>query len=296
MDSSKKALLSVLSNSCIVALKLAVGLYTGSAAVISEAIHSSMDLMASVIAFFSVRIAKRPADRMHLYGHGKAENISGTIETLLIFAAGFWIIYECVRKLLKPEPIHLPFLGIAVMLFGAAVNFFVAKIIRKTAEETHSIAMKSNAFHLLTDVFTSLGVAVSLVLASLTGWHFLDPAVGIVLAAYIMYEAAKLMRESFPPLMDARLSPEEEKKITQIIESYQDEYIEFHDFRTRRSGPDEYIEFHLVVPSHWAIGTVDVLCDRIEEDIKEEVPQARIIIHSEPEHERKKASFEPYRH
>ena len=284
---SKIAFLSVISNTFVVTLKIIVGIMTGSVAVLSEGIHSSLDLMASLIAFFSVRIAGKPADKDHPYGHGKIENISGTIETLLIFVAGIWIIYECIHKLLNPEPIQLPFLGILVMLIGATINFNVSRIVGRTAEKTKSMAMKSNALHLLTDVYTSLGVAISLLLVLLTGWHILDPIIGIVLAVYIMFEAFKLMKESFPPLMDVRLSIEEEEQLLQIIESYKEEYVEVHDFRTRRSGRDEYIDFHLVVPSHYYIETVHDLCDRIEQDITKLFANAQVMIHPEPEHERK---------
>lgn len=287
MEPSRVAFLSVLSNTFVVVLKIIVAMITGSVAVLSEAIHTSIDLMASLIAFFSVRISGRPADKIHPYGHGKVENISGTIETLLIYVAGIWIISESIKKLIHPEPMQLPALGIMVMMIGAAINFFVSRLINKTAERAHSVAMKSNAFHLLTDVYTSLGVAVSLLMATLTGWFILDPIIGIILASYIMFEATQLIRVSFPPLMDARLPAKEESKIVRIIESYQKEYIEFHNFRTRRSGPEEYIEFHLVVPSHLEIDAVEELSDRIEESIKDEIPFAQILIHSEPEYERK---------
>ncbi|PEF91462.1 cation diffusion facilitator family transporter [Bacillus cereus] len=285
MNSSKVAFSSVLSNTFIVILKVVIGIFTGSVAILSEAIHSSLDLLASIIAFFSVRISNKPADKLHPYGHGKVENISGTIETLLIFIAGFWIIYECTLKLIHPEPIHLPFLGIVVMLIGALINFVVSRIVNRTAEKTNSIAMKSNALHLLTDVYTSLGVAISLLLVSIKEWYFLDPIIGIILAVYIMTEAFELMKESFPPLIDARLLPVEEQKIIKIIESYRDEYIEFHDFRSRRSGPTEYIDFHLVVSSHYNIETAHELCDRIEKNIKKQFNRAHILIHLEPEHE-----------
>lgn len=285
MEPSRVAFLSVLSNTFVVVLKVIVAVITGSVAVLSEAIHTSLDLAASLIAFFSVRISGRPADKIHPYGHGKIENISGTIETLLIYVAGIWIIYESIKKLIHPEPMHLPILGIIVMIVGAAINFFVSRLIDNTAERTHSVAMKSNAFHLLTDVYTSIGVAISLLLASLTGWTILDPIIGIVLACYIMFEATKLMRASFPPLLDTRLSEEEENRIIKIIESYHKEFIGFHNFRTRRSGPEEYIELHLVVPSHLPIDAVEDLSDRIEESITKEIPHAQILIHSEPEHE-----------
>lgn len=287
-NTSKIAFLSVISNSLVVMLKIVVGIITGSVAILSEAIHSFLDLIAAFIAFISVRISKKPADTGHPYGHGKVENLSGTIETMLIFAAGIWMIYECVQKLVNPAPVHLPVLGIVVMLAGALINLIVSKFVKREAEKVNSVAMKSNALHLLTDVYTSLGVAASLLVVTLTEWYILDPIIGMVLAMYIIYEAFKLMKEAFPPLIDTRLSEEEEKTILKIIETFQQEFIEIHDFRTRRSGPQEYIDFHLVVASHVTIKDVHDLCDRIERDITNEFKQAQVMIHPEPESERKK--------
>ncbi|KYC91267.1 cation diffusion facilitator family transporter [Bacillus amyloliquefaciens] len=287
-NTSKIAFLSVISNTLVVMLKIVVGIITGSVAILSEAIHSFLDLIAAFIAFISVRISKKPADTGHPYGHGKVENLSGTIETILIFAAGIWMIYECVQKLVNPAPVHLPVLGIVVMLAGALINLIVSKFVKREAEKVNSVAMKSNALHLLTDVYTSLGVAASLLVVTVTGWYILDPIIGMVLAMYIIYEAFKLMKEAFPPLIDTRLSEEEEKTILKIIETFQQEFIEIHDFRTRRSGPQEYIDFHLVVASHVTIKDVHDLCDRIERDITNEFKQAQVMIHPEPESERKK--------
>ncbi|MEJ8549001.1 cation diffusion facilitator family transporter [Bacillus velezensis] len=287
-NTSKIAFLSVISNSLVVMLKIVVGIITGSVAILSEAIHSFLDLIAAFIAFISVRISKKPADTGHPYGHGKVENLSGTIETILIFAAGIWMIYECVQKLVNPAPVHLPVLGIVVMLAGALINLIVSKFVKREAEKVNSVAMKSNALHLLTDVYTSLGVAASLLVVTLTEWYILDPIIGMVLAVYIIYEAFKLMKEAFPPLIDTRLSEEEEKTILKIIETFQQEFIEIHDFRTRRSGPQEYIDFHMVVASHVTIKDVHDLCDRIERDITNEFKQAHVMIHPEPESERKK--------
>nr|MDH3085754.1 cation diffusion facilitator family transporter [Bacillus velezensis]WEY82101.1 cation diffusion facilitator family transporter [Bacillus velezensis] len=287
-NTSKIAFLSVISNSLVVMLKIVVGIITGSVAILSEAIHSFLDLIAAFIAFISVRISKKPADTGHPYGHGKVENLSGTIETILIFAAGIWMIYECVQKLVNLAPVHLPVLGIVVMLAGALINLIVSKFVKREAEKVNSVAMKSNALHLLTDVYTSLGVAASLLVVTVTEWYILDPVIGMVLAMYIIYEAFKLMKEAFPPLIDTRLSEEEEKTILKIIETFQQEFIEIHDFRTRRSGPQEYIDFHLVVASHVTIKDVHDLCDRIERDITNEFKQAQVMIHPEPESERKK--------
>ncbi len=286
MRSSKIAGLSVASNTFVVLLKLAVGIVTGSVAVISEAIHSSLDLAASVIAFFAVRIANKPPDPKHPYGHGKFENVSGTIETLLIFVAGVWIIYESVHKIIEPTPIHLPWLGIIVMLVGAALNFTVGKIVQKAGQETRSVAMQSNALHLLTDVYSSLGVAASLLLVNITNWTILDPLIGIAIALYIMREAFELVKESFNPLVDTGLAETEEKAIRDILQSYKNRYIEYHDLRTRRSGSEEHIDFHLVVPSSMNIEMAHELCDQIEKDLQGALHNAKVLIHVEPEHER----------
>lgn len=283
---AKVAALSIISNSFVFLMKLIVGFITGSVAVISEAIHTLLDLMASIIAFFSVKISSKPPDREHPYGHGKFENVAGTIETLLIFVAGIWIVYESVQKLMEPAPINMPMLAVIAMLLGAAINLAVGRKVKKIGEEHRSVAMSSNALHLLTDVYSSVGVAASLVIVSLTNFYILDPLIGIGIAIYIMKEAYVLGKKSFLPLLDTRLSKEEEERIHHILASYKDEYIEYHDFRTRRSGSEEYVDFHLVVPSHMKVETAHDLCDRIERDIKKELHSPTVFIHIEPEHER----------
>lgn len=286
MHSTKIALLSICSNSFIVLLKLVVGIITGSVAIISEAIHSLLDLVASIIAFFSVKISNRPPDKEHPYGHGKFENISGTVETLLIFIAGIWIIVESVEKLLHPSPIKLPFVGVIVMLLGAFINWRVGKKVQKVGNDTHSVAMQSNALHLLTDVYSSLGVAVSLILVTLTGWEVLDALIGIGIALYIMKESVELGRKSFTPLLDTGLSTNEIKQIEEVLLTFKSQYIEYHDLRTRRSGAEEHIDFHLVLPSSMNIEEAHLLCDNIEDEIKKVLINPKILIHVEPENEK----------
>ncbi len=286
LRSTKIAILSIFSNSFIVLLKLVVGIITGSVAIISEAIHSLLDLIASVIAFFSVKISNRPPDKEHPYGHGKFENISGTVETILIFIAGIWIIVESVQKLLHPTPIKLPFIGVIVMLIGALINWRVGKIVKKVGDETHSVAMQSNALHLLTDVYSSVGVAISLLLVSLTGWEVLDALIGIGIALYIMKESVELGRKSFTPLLDTGLTSDELTQIEEVLLSYKSQFIEYHDLRTRRSGAEEHIDFHLVLPSSMSIEEAHILCDKIEDDIKKVLINPNILIHVEPENEK----------
>lgn len=285
----KIAALSIVSNTFVFVMKFITGLLTGSIAVMSEAIHTLLDLMASMIAFFSVRISNKPPDKDHPYGHGKFENVAGTIETLLIFIAGIWIIYESVKKLFHPTEIKMPFLAVIVMLVGAAINLIVGKKVQKVGQDYRSVAMSSNALHLLTDVYASVGVAASLLLVSVTNIYILDPLIGIAVAIYIMREAYLLGKESFLPLLDTSLTKEEEAKIHEIVMKYADEFIEYHDLRTRRSGAEEHIEFHLVVSSTMKVETAHELCDRIERDIQNVLHAPTITIHIEPEHERIKS-------
>lgn len=285
MHSTKIALLSICSNSFIVLLKLVVGIITGSVAIISEAVHSLLDLVASIIAFFSVKISNRPPDKEHPYGHGKFENISGTVETLLIFIAGVWIIIESVEKLIHPSPIKLPLVGVFVMLLGAFINWRVGKKVQKVGDETHSVAMQSNALHLLTDVYSSLGVAVALLLVSLTGWVVLDALIGIGIALYIMKESIELGKKSFTPLLDTGLSSNEMIQIEQVLLHFKSQFIEYHDLRTRRSGAEEHIDFHLVLPSSMSIEEAHLLCDKIEDAMKKVLINPQILIHVEPENE-----------
>lgn len=287
MRSVRLAGLSIISNTFVVGIKLIAGFLTGSVAILSEAIHSFLDLMASVITFFSVRMSRQPPDRKHPYGHGKFENIAGTIESLLVLVAGIWIIIESSKKILHPEPIQLPLLGIAVMLLGALINWVVGRVIKRVGEETKSVAMRSNALHLLTDVYSSLGVALGLLVVSLTDLYIIDSLIGIAIALYIVKEAYGLGKESFLPLLDVSLTAQEQEEIQRIIESYASEFVEYHDLRTRRSGAEEHIDLHLVVPSEMSVKHAHDLCDRIEADIHQMLHRANVLIHIEPEHEQK---------
>ncbi|MDN4593137.1 cation diffusion facilitator family transporter [Polycladomyces subterraneus] len=286
MKPHRAAGLSIISNIAIVLLKFMTGIITGSVAILSEAIHSSLDLIASLIAYVSVRMSNKPPDRDHPYGHGKFENISGSVETLLIIVAGIWIIFESGKKLLYSEPIHLPIVGVAVMLIGAMINWIVGRIGKRVGEESKSVAMRSNALHLLTDVYSFVGVAVSLLVVSLTDLYILDPLIGIAIALFIVREAVQLEKESFLPLLDVRLEPEEEERIREILQSFSREYLEYHALRTRRSGSEEHIDLHLVVSSQMRVADAHDLCDRIEGEIRKEFPQAHVLIHIEPEYER----------
>jgi len=280
------ARLSVISNTGLVLMKFIVGTAIGSVSIISEAIHSSMDLIAALIAFFSVRKSAEPPDAQHEFGHGKFEDISGLIEALLIFIAAFLIIWEAGQKLLgESSELSNPELliwGIAVMGISALVNWYVSNRLFKVGKQSESIALESDAWHLRTDVYTSLGVFIGLILIRLTGITILDPLIAIGVAIVIMKAAYDLTRRSLSDLIDHSIPPADEKRIQEIICDHASIYAGFHDLKTRRSGPEIFIEFHLVVPGNISVLQSHDLADHLEADLKTEFPRANITIHAEP--------------
>lgn len=282
----RTARLSVFSNTCLVIMKLAVGFAIGSVSIISEAIHSAMDLLAAVIAYFSVRKSAEPPDASHQFGHGKFEDISGLVEAILIFVAAILIIREAVVKLLGEDPEHfspeLLFAGIAVMGISALVNWLVSQRLMKVAKESESIALESDAWHLRTDVYTSLGVFFGLILIRLTGITLFDPLIAIGVAIVIMKAAYDLTKRSFSDLIDHSIPEKDEKRMKEIICEHASQYAGFHRFKTRRSGPDLFINFHLVMPGDISVSQSHDLAEHLESDLKLEYPRAIVTIHVEP--------------
>jgi cation diffusion facilitator family transporter len=280
------ARLSVISNTGLVLMKFVVGFAIGSVSIISEAIHSSMDLIAAVIAFFSVRKSAEPPDAAHSFGHGKFEDISGLIEALLIFAAAVIIIYEAASKLLGHTSVELQpemiIFGIAVMGISALVNWYVSHRLFIVAKESESIALESDAWHLRTDIYTSLGVFAGLILIMLTGNPIFDPLVALCVAVVIMKAAYDLTKRSLADLADHSIPEKDEKRIKEIICEHSGVYAGFHDLKTRRSGPEIFIEFHLVEPGNISVAQSHDLTDHLESDLNTEYPRATITIHVEP--------------
>lgn len=278
----KTARLSIISNAFLILIKIIVGLLSGSVSIISEAIHSTIDLIAAIIAFFSVKISDRPPDEEHPYGHGKFENVSGVIEALLILVAAFWIIFEAIKKFNNHEPIEFLYLGIIVMSLSAIVNYFVSRRLYKVANETDSIALEADALHLKTDIYTSLGVALGMLIIWITDLHYLDPIIAILVALIILRESYNLLKIAFSPLVDRSLPEVEIKTIRSIIDKYATQCISYHHFRTRKSGPYKYLDFHLEVPQDMSVKEAHDLCDSIELDIKDNFSLIDINIHIEP--------------
>jgi len=283
------ALLSVASNSGLIVLKVVVGVASGSVSILSEAIHSSIDLVAALIALFSVKTSDQPPDAGHPYGHGKVENVSGVVEAILILAASALIVEQAARRLLHPEPIAGLGLAFAVMFFSALVNFLVSRRLAKIAKLTSSIALEADALHLKADVFTSLGVGAGLFCIWLPDalfglkLYFLDPLVAIAVALFITFEAAQMLRRAFSPLVDASLPPDELAIIAEAVVQHRKGGPAFHDLRTRSAGKQKHIDFHLTLPSSMTVGESHEICDRIEREIEARLPNTVVLIHVEPE-------------
>ena len=274
------ARLSIVSNTLLILMKLAVGIISGSVSILSEAIHSSMDLIAAIIAFFSVRVSDNPPDTRHPYGHGKIENISGVIEALLIFIAAVWIIFEAIKKLMG-EKIELDSiaLGSIVMLISALVNIFVSRKLYKVARATKSVALEADALHLKTDVYTSLGVAVGLGLIMITRINWFDPVIAILVALFIIREAYLLMAKAFTPLLDTAWSTLEIEELESRLIGLD---VNYHNLRTRVAGNYRFVDIHIQIPEDVSVGKAHKYCDKIENELTKVYENLTVTIHVEP--------------
>lgn len=281
-EKTKVASISVLSNTVLTTGKIVIGLISGSVSILSEGIHSGIDLIAAIIALFAVRESDKPADAEHTYGHGKIENVSGTIEAMLIFLAALMIINEAVHKFTEGVTVDKLGWGLVIMGFSAVANLFVSTQLMRVAKRTDSVALEADALHLRTDVYTSAGVFLGLLLMKITGWTIFDPIIAIIVALLILKTAYDLTKEAFMPLVDVSIEPAEYQIILEVLGKYSGQFVEFHKLRTRRSGSERHIDLHLVVPKYQSVLDVHELCDQIEQEIKENLPRTNILIHAEP--------------
>lgn len=282
----KFALLSILSNTLLIILKITAGILSGSVSIISEAIHSMMDLMASFVAFLSVSSSVKPADKNHPYGHGKIENISGVVEGVLIFIAAGMIIFEAAKKILDPVEIEHAAIAIGVMTISAVINLLVSRKLYQVAKEEDSMALEADALHLKTDVYTSLGVGAGMLLIQLTGFIMLDSIVAILVAVLIITEAWKLCKNAFEYLIDVRLTDEEEQEINELIEkvmkNYKRQLIDYHKLKTRKSGNKKHIDFHITLDPDLTVKEAHDIVGCLKKEMNERFLNTRVNIHIDP--------------
>ncbi len=263
-------------------LKIAVGIISGSVSIIAQAIDSLLDLFASLVTFFSLRFAGKPADREHPFGHGKAESISGVVQGGLIFAAAAFIFYQAVTRIVVGADIEYVTAGIVVMAVCIVVSIIVSRHLLRVARKTDSAALEANARNLATDVYTALGVLAGLVAVRISGLNILDPIIAIGVALFILKTAYDVVRKSFPHLIDVKLPEDEEALIESTMREHMGELVGFHSLRTRKAGSERYIELHMIMARDASVERAHNLCDHLEEDIKSKLPNASVTIHVEP--------------
>ncbi|RLQ88366.1 cation diffusion facilitator family transporter [Notoacmeibacter ruber] len=277
------AVLSVVMAFVVMGLKFLAWQLTGSVALFSDALESIVNVVAAFAALMAISIAQRPPDEDHPFGHHKAEYFSAVLEGVLIAVAALLIAVEAIPMFLRPVPVENSSLGIGVNLVATAVNGGLAILLLRKGRALRSPALQADGQHILTDVWTSLGVVLALVLVALTGWLWIDPLVAILVAANILYHGAKVIVSSLNGLMDRAVEPDEQALIEECIRENAMGAIEVHDIRSRVAGPVRFIEFHLVVDRAMSVGAAHEICDRIEGAIRRAMKGARVTIHVEPE-------------
>lgn len=255
---------------------------TGSVGLLSDAIESFVNLGAAMMALAMLTLASLPADDNHSHGHGKAEYFSSAFEGVLILIAAAGIGYAAVDRLLNPQPIEAVGIGLGVSVIASVINLATARILMKVGRKYKSITLEADAHHLLTDVWTSVGVIVGVGLVWVTGWLWLDPVIALLVAMNIVWTGWQLLQRSAAGLMDVSIPEEEIKAVESILNGYRQQGLEFHALRTRQAGTRAFISFHLLVPGAWSVQHGHDWSERIEADIREAVSHAHITTHLEP--------------
>lgn len=282
---SRVVLFSIAASLVTMALKIAAYGFTGSVSLLSDALESSVNLAAGLIAFLALAVADRPADRSHAYGHDKAEYFSSGVEGALILVAAILIIYTAVRRFLYPMPLTDLGLGLGIALAASAINFGVSRFMMKKARHYDSIALEADARHLMTDVWTSAGVVAALAVVAFAPprWMILDPVVAVLVGLNIIRTGANLIRRSMAGLMDSSLPESEIRQVEEAIRASLDPGTEFHGLRTRKSGSRRFVELHVTVPGDASVTRGHDCCERIEAAIERRLPKTSVSTHLEPD-------------
>ena len=278
---TKFAWLSIGAAISTIALKAIAYWVTGSVGLLSDALESIVNLAGALMALAMLSIAAQPADEDHTYGHSKAEYFSSGAEGFLIVVAALSIAATAIQRLINPQPIEQVGLGIAVSVAASVLNLAVALILRQAGRKNHSITLQANSAHLLTDVWTSVGVIGGVTAVALTGWQRLDPIIALIVAANITWSGYQILRESVHGLMDSSIPAEELQKVTDVLNAYLRTGVEYHELRTRRSGAERFISFHLLAPGNWTVHEGHRLADEIEQAILAVLPSSTIFSHLE---------------
>ncbi|SDF50498.1 cation diffusion facilitator family transporter [Sporomusa acidovorans] len=276
------AQLAVIATSLQLILKLVIGIFTGTISIISEAVHSAADLLATLISYCAIRKSSALPDDNHHYGHGKFENISGAFEALLIITAALWILYEAYEKYSNANsPVFLEY-GMIIMLFSCVVNYLISQKMLSVAKQTSSPALEADALHLQADIWTSGGILVGLFCLHVTGLSWIDSLIAVIIALIILKTGYSMLKKNISELTDITLPEEEEQLISQIIKQH-DQVISLHQLRTRYSGGYRLIDMHLTVDKNMQLDKAHTICDQLEATIKHHFGTCDVMIHVEPD-------------
>jgi len=275
--------LSIAAAVLTIGLKFGAYLLTGSVGLFSDAAESVVNLVAAVAAVWALTVALRPPDEEHAFGHSKAEYFSSGLESALIIIAAVWIGATAWGRLMDPQPLQNVGLGLSVTLVASALNGGVALVLLRAGRRLRSITLRADAQHLLTDVWTSVGVVVGIVMVQLTGWLVLDPLIALLVAANIVWTGVRLLRDTAQGLLDRALPPEEMKAISGVLSRYEEGDIRFHALRTRAAGQRRFVSMHVLVPGRWTVQRGHDLSEKIEKDLAEALRgNTTFFIHVEP--------------
>ncbi len=270
----------------LMGIKALAWYFTGSVALLSDAMESTVNVVAAILAYVAVSYSQKPADADHQFGHHKAEYLSAVAEGVMIIIAALLIVREAVGELRDPHMLEAPALGIGLNLLAAVINGGWAMLLLRLGGRHHSPALVADGRHIMSDVVTSLGVLVGLFAVLATGYSILDPLMALAVAANILFQGWKVVHQSLDGLMDKAVTPEEEAAIKQAIAENASGSLDVHDLRTRRAGPAVFVDFHLVVPKEMSVGDAHDICDRLEDAIHAVISGASLAIHVEPEGEK----------
>ena len=282
VDLTKFAWLSIAAALVTIALKTAAWLITGSVGLLSDAAESVVNLVAAVVALFALRVAARPADKNHHFGHSKAEYFSSAIEGVMIFVAAVVIVGFAIQRLIVPRPLEAIGVGLLITVGASLINGAVAVVLLGAGARHNSITLRADGHHLMTDVITSAGVVVGIGLVWLTGWDWLDPLVALLVGVNILWTGWRLVSESASGLMDEALPKETNARLREILAAHEEETVKFHAFRTRISGARAFMEFHMLVPGAWSVQQGHDAMEDLVDLIQAEFTELRVIGHLEP--------------
>lgn len=276
------AWLSIAAAIATIALKSYAYLITGSVGLLSDAAESFVNLLGASIALVMLTIAARPPDEDHLYGHDKAEYFAGGAEGAMILVAAITIGIMAISRLINPRPIEQAGLGLVVSAIASLINFAVARILMSAGKKNKSVTLEADAHHLMTDVWTSIGVIGGVTAVALTGWQPLDPVIALCVACYIVWTGYSLIRRSIFGLMDSAMSEHECREVITVFDKYKRQGIEFHALRTRQSGARCFVSVHVLVPGAWTVQQGHELLEELEAEIRGAISYVTVFTHLEP--------------